>query len=84
MVFSDVRLLSFFMFMSVKHLVVGCANSVLAIAWIAFVMFASEEVVYVEEICNNYLNLLQFLLQPPLDLKYSKVQHMFREPRFNC
>ena len=32
MVFSDVRLLSFFMFMSVKHLVVGCANSVLAIA----------------------------------------------------
>ena len=35
MVFSGVHLLSFPTFMSVKHLVVGCASNVLTIAWIA-------------------------------------------------
>jgi hypothetical protein len=59
---------------SVKHLVVGCASSVLAIAWTAFVMFASEEVVYVKEICNNYLSLLEsssIMHQPPPNPKNS-------------
>ena len=35
MVFSGVRSLIFPTFMSVKHLMVGCAGSVLANAWIA-------------------------------------------------
>lgn len=42
-----VCLLSSPAFMSVKHLVVGCANIVLAIAWIAFVRSAIAEVDYV-------------------------------------
>ena len=47
MVSSSVHLLSFPSFMSVQHLVLGIANSVLAIYIDYFGMLASVEVVYV-------------------------------------
>jgi hypothetical protein len=46
-VFSGVHSLSFPAFMSVKHLVVGCASSVLDVKWTSLIRLVSAEAVYV-------------------------------------